>query len=72
MATAPEGVDQSELTVVARRVLLDGLTAFSPRRLEPLLGSRRFVELCRVSGPQTAVVEQRNMIIMSTLQSCAR
>src|SRR6266498_2858482 len=29
MATAPDGVDQSELTIVARRVLLDGLTALS-------------------------------------------
>lgn len=29
MATTPDGVDQSELTTVARRVLLDGLTALS-------------------------------------------
>jgi hypothetical protein len=29
MATTPDGADQSELTVVARRVLLDGLTALN-------------------------------------------
>lgn len=32
MATTPDGVDKSELTIVARRVLLDGLTALSAHR----------------------------------------
>jgi hypothetical protein len=30
VAKAPKGIDQTELTVVARRVLLDGLTALGP------------------------------------------
>lgn len=30
MATTPDSVDRSELTVVARRILLDGLTALIP------------------------------------------
>ncbi|RSS80662.1 hypothetical protein EF919_40525, partial [Streptomyces sp. WAC02707] len=30
MSKAPEGIDPDQLTVVARRVLLDGLTALSP------------------------------------------